>query len=227
MCGRFSLVDGTKVVEKRFGVTVMQAEFETFYNAALSMELPIVIKGEGSELDRVLMMAKWGLMPSWMHTTSTMRPMANARLETVAEKKMFAEAYRKRHCLVPANSFFEWSETEKINQPYLFRLKDNPLFAFAGIWEEPIAPGAPSTFALLTTQANSLMATLHHRLPVILKKEDEEAWLMGPDSHETRVIATQYETDQMEMHPVTLKVNKVSYQDPDVLVPVQAAPRLF
>ncbi len=189
------------------------------------MSLPIVVQDEGDVNggETKLMLAKWGFLPQWM---SNFRPQANARLETVAEKPMFRGAFKHRHCLVPANSFFEWNEDDKTKQPYLFHLKDNPLFAFAGIYEPPDGDEELPTFALMTTKANSLMAKIHHRMPVILQIEDEEKWLHGFDEGQTLNIQTQYPAEQMEMYPVTPKINKVIYQEPDAIVPVELRPSL-
>lgn len=221
MCGRFSIVEGSReVLIDRFGVkhTTYKQDLSV-YNAAPSMKLPMIVRNEESGNDNELVLGQWGFMPPWM---KNFRPQANARLETVAEKRMFRDAFKKRHCLVPANSFFEWSEEDKAKQPYLFKLKDNPLFAFAGIWEPPAVEGGAPTFSLITTEANSLMAKLHHRLPVILQKEDEDTWLNGYDDGETLDIQTQYPAEQMEMYPVTSKINKVAYQEPDAIEPVAA-----
>ena len=220
MCGRFSLVDGTKVVERRFDVKITHSTFETYYNAGPSMKLPIIIRNEEHGNQNELVLGTWGFMPPWM---KNFRPQANARVETVAEKRMFKDAFKKRHCLVPANSFFEWSEEDKLKQPYLFRLKDNPLFAFAGIYEEAAEPGGLPNFALMTTEANSFMAKLHHRLPVIVRIDDEDKWLQQLDEGESLNIETQYPSDQMEMYPVTRKINKASYQEPDAILPVAAS----
>jgi len=50
---------------------------------------------------------------------------------------------------------------------------------FAGLWESWQAPdgGALETFCILTTAANSLMATIHERMPVILPATDYSSWL--------------------------------------------------
>ena len=43
---------------------------------------------------------RWGLIPHWMKARPEITPI-NARAESVAEKRMFADAYFKRRCIVP------------------------------------------------------------------------------------------------------------------------------
>lgn len=214
MCGRFSLIDGTAEIEKRFGARFIRAEFETAasapgprYNAAPSMVLPIIIGREGGE--RELVLATWGFHPSWMHFTSQ----ANARFDSAHERRMFKDAFAKRHCLIPANSFFEWHREKGIKQPYRILVQGGELFAMAGIWEPPSFPETRPNFAVLTTDANSLMQRIHDRMPVIVDIEGERAWLM-----ESRApMQVQYPASAMSMYPVTTKVNKVSFNEPDAI----------
>jgi len=226
MCGRFSIVDGTTVIEKRFGVKFTSSQFETYYsakyNAAPSMYLPMVMLDKATN-EKTLVAGKWGLMPPWMHN---FRPQANARLDTVQERKMFKDAFTHRHCLVPADSFFEWHREKGIRQPYRIMLKDESMFAMAGIWEDSIALSEPPTFALLTTNANTMMAKIHDRMPVIIPRRYEDRWLHEVGQGVISNIPMQYPPEDMKMYPVTTRINKVSYQEPDAIVPVEPAPSL-
>ena len=73
---------------------------------------------------------KWGLVPSWAKDEKM--KLINARSETVHEKPSFKSSLRNKRCLIPADGFIEWRGTEK--QPYYIYLKDQALFAFAGLW---------------------------------------------------------------------------------------------
>src|SRR4051812_27608676 len=109
MCGRFTITGEVPEIEHRFSarVKLKPLDFKPHYNFAPSMELPIVLPAQedGETNERELVLGKWGFKPPWM---KNFKPQANARLETVAEKRMFRDAFKKRHCLIPANNFFEW-----------------------------------------------------------------------------------------------------------------------
>jgi len=226
MCGRFSIVDGTRKVEHRFGAKYTEAQFETFYsahyNAAPSMILPIVTTPFPGSAEKELVLARWGFQwPQRAAKEFKRPPQANARIETVAEKPMFASAYMNRHCLIPANSFFEWLRSSKFSQPYRILLKDESLFAMAGIWNDPISPADPPTFAVLTTSANELMSRIHDRMPVILRKDQEDLWLreVGNSTLNSR-IHTQFPSEEMKMYPVSQKMNKVSFDSAEAIAPI-------
>src|SRR5207302_8554037 len=95
------------------------------------------------------------------------------RAEAVASSAIFREAQR---CLIPATGFYEWRN----RQPMHIQLRDGQLFAFAGLWlpANKHGNGVPSA-AILTVKPNSLMATIHTRMPAILRREDEVSWLVA------------------------------------------------
>jgi len=226
MCGRFSLIDGSKVVlQDRFGVKHWTAEFETssgapthaLYNAAPSFTLPVILDSFREAGEKVGVLARWGFEAAWARKSG--HPFANARLDTIRERPTFREAFAHRHCLVPANSFFEWHREKGIKQPYCIKPKDEGLFAMAGIWEPALRAGDAPTFALLTTEANAMMSKIHDRMPIILEKKDEEAWLTWHGRGDLPFPA-QYPSEKMKMYPVSTKVNKVAYNEPEAIAPI-------
>jgi putative SOS response-associated peptidase YedK len=80
-----------------------------------------------------------------------MKPV-KARAETVATTPMFAESFRRRRCIVPADGFYEWRTVNKKKIPIHFRLKDGSPFGFAGVWDVWNGPsGKVFTAAIVTT----------------------------------------------------------------------------
>src|SRR5262245_1902415 len=70
--------------------------------------------------------------------------MLNARAETIAEKPSYRVAFQRRRCLIPSDGFYEWRKVSKQKLPVHFRMRDNRLFAFAGLWERWLSPeGVP------------------------------------------------------------------------------------
>ena len=87
---------------------------------------------------------------------------------------MFREAYRSRRCILPVDGFYEWMAVNGGKQPYAIAMKDRSPFGIAGIWENWKNPAGEwlRTFAVLTTDANELVARIHDRMPAILKPSD-------------------------------------------------------
>jgi putative SOS response-associated peptidase YedK len=141
-----------------------------------------IITGQPPQLEPML----WGLVPGWSRDRTRRYPTINARAETVAERPDFRSALRYRRCLVPASGFYEWRKARRGKQPYYIHLPGEPLFAFAGLWDHWYDPNGDElrTYTIITTTANALMAPIHERMPVILPREVEAAWL---DPAETRV----------------------------------------
>ena len=146
------------------------------YNFSPTQEAPVLRHGEGVQLD----LLKWGLVPFWAKDVKIGYKMINARAETVTEKPAFRAAFTKRRCIVPLSGFIEWKRTDDAKRPFAIHLKTEPVMSLAGIWESWKPEGAKKaleTFSILTTEANSFMAKIHDRMPVILDKDGEDAWM--------------------------------------------------
>jgi putative SOS response-associated peptidase YedK len=114
MCGRYTVTIDKSTIEHRFNAKFSsgQIAFEPTYNAAPSQRLPIITPYAPGEIT----LAKWGFLPeAW--TSAHIRPQNNARLETAAEKPMFRDSFAGRHCMVLADSFYEWKTINGKKQP--------------------------------------------------------------------------------------------------------------
>lgn len=204
MCGRFSFALSDKFVEEYFDVDIEDEVNVQRYNCAPSQKLA-VITGENP---RRLCYFKWGLVPSWAKDISIGNKMINAKAETIFEKPAFINAIKSRRCLVPADSFYEWKQgKEKI--PYRIMMKDESPFAMAGIWETwKDAEDKPlHTFSIITTEANSMMQELHHRMPVILNVSDKTKWLTSGSTDEINSFMKPFSSDLMKAYPISKLVN--------------------
>ncbi len=176
MCSRYSLTSPPEAVRKLFGAERIE-DFPPRYNIAPTQ--PVLMAAQTGETAPQIRLVRWGLIPSWVKDPREFATLINARSETAAEKPSFRAAMRHRRCLVPADGFYEWTGRPGSKQPHLIRVKIGKLFAFAGIYENWLgADGSEiETMAILTTAANSEMAAVHDRMPVILDKKDYERWL--------------------------------------------------
>lgn len=149
----------------------------------------------GVRRERRLGAYRWGLVPSWAKDPSLGARAFNARAETLLERPMFRSAVAKRRLIIPADAFYEWqrlggSGRKAVRQPWCFRRSDGHLIGFAGLYElwrpRDASTGEPEgawlrTCTIITTEANTLMAPIHDRMPVVLCPEQYEQWLApGP-----------------------------------------------
>jgi putative SOS response-associated peptidase YedK len=181
--------------------------------------------------DRRGELLRWGLVPSWAKQPETGLKMINARLETVAERPAFRRAFERYRCLIVADGFYEWRSAPGLpKQPFHITTHDGAPFAFAGLWSIWYAPngGKLRSCTILTTAANSAIAQLHDRMPVILAPEAETAWLDAttpPDS--LGDLLTGLSPARTAVRAVATAVNDARYDGPECLAPASEQSALF
>lgn len=223
MCGRYALYGPHSRYREQFG-TADDFDLAPRFNIAPSQVVPVV--RQGADGLRHFVMARWGLIPSWVKDPSQVNQPINAKAETAAIKPMFRHPFRAGRVLVPANAFYEWKVIAGKKQPYLIRMQDESPFGFAGLLERwHNADGEVVTFAILTTEPNSLMAEIHNRMPAIVRPGDYGAWLdMGLTDVETlQGMIGPYPERFMEAYPVSRKVSSSASEGPDLVVPLAEA----
>jgi putative SOS response-associated peptidase YedK len=214
MCSRYFLDADGNVIAYTFSVPLNERVRRRF-NIAPTQEAPVVrVSKEGP---REIAMLRWGLVPAWAKDIGVGTKMINARGESAAEKPAFREAMARRRCLVPASGFFEWKGPPGRKQPFAVTVPDRPLFAFAGLWETWRArEGEPvETFTIVTTDANDAVAQIHDRMPVILPKDAEDAWLRA-DVPEAAALVKPYE-GALALRAVSRVVSNVNNEGPECL----------
>lgn len=232
MCGRYRLTAKERYLRDHFGLDE-EPGWAPRYNIAPTQQVPTV-RQDSRQPRRVWTTARWGLIPSWSKDASGF---INAQSETAAEKPAFRDAMKWRRCLVPADGFYEWRRLgAKEKQPYSLGLADGGLFAFAGLWErwqDRSANQVVSTFTILTTSPNSLVAGVHNRMPVILRPEDYDLWLDPGVNDPARVadLLKPLDARLMRSYPVSPRVNRPENDDAECAreAPDEAAsaPTLF
>jgi len=218
MCGRFAITTPPDAVRAYFGYH-NQPNFPPRYNIAPTQPIPVVRMNAGV---REFVLVRWGLVPSWMKQINPSKPLINARAETLLEKPSFKRAAMRRRCLVPADGFYEWQRTKGgAPKPYYIHQKGGGLLAFAAIWEHwQGADGSEiESAAIITTKANQTLASIHHRMPVILDKESQEQWLnvAGFSAIEVYQHLKPADSDLLTAYPVSPRVNKVGNDDVELL----------
>jgi putative SOS response-associated peptidase YedK len=222
MCGRFTLFEADKILSKEFGVSGVPP-LSPRYNIAPSQPIAAV-RTPHTGAGRELALLRWGLIPSWSKDPAIGNRLINARAETVQEKPSFRNAFRRHRCLIPTNGFYEWQRRERGKQPYFVRMRDGRVFAFAGLWDrwESSDEDVIETCTILTTAANTVLAPIHGRMPVILPQAEYARWLdpalKDPDALSPLLVP--FPPEEMLAIPVSPRVNAPSTDDEKCIAPL-------
>lgn len=220
MCGRYSLIDPNEAMRQLFDYEGPPLDLAPRYNIAPTQNVPVIRLGRHGGF--ALTSMRWGLIPSWAKEASIGAKMINARAETVAEKPSFRAALAKRRCLVPADGFYEWKQEGGPKQPWRAEMPDRKPFAFAGLWERWHDPAAGAeappilSFAIVTTEAAGVPAGVHHRMPVILSREQYRPWIDAEHVPGEAVLSflAQGLGAALAVRPVSPHVNNARHDDP-------------
>lgn len=218
MCARYTVAQSMTLLRERFGLKAADVEeLPLRYNVAPSQKAPVIVLEKDG---RVLRHHSWGLIPAWAKDPNVAHKLVNARSETVDEKPSFKASFKSKRCLVAADGFYEW----KGKDPMRIVLPSREPFAMAGLWEEW---EGRRTFTIVTTGPNELMKTIHARMPVILKREEEAAWLdpkSPPD--ELKALMRPY-PEPLTAYRVPPGVNSTKGDDASYIEEVPEDPTLF
>lgn len=223
MCGRFTLTyNDPEELAAELGVAGgFPPGYRPRYNIAPTDAHWIVrMKHE----DREILPAKWGLINSWVRDPKQARPQINARSETAERSGAFRDAFKERHCVVPADGFFEWTGPKEARRPLWFHRSDGKPFVFAGLYESwQRTPGEwERTFTILTTEPNAEMRAIHDRMPVVLEGDQVDEWLYTGE-HRLAIPAGLLAPPRdgfFDVRPVSSRANSVKNDDPEVLHPI-------
>jgi putative SOS response-associated peptidase YedK len=222
VCGRFGLFVTPEVLEEYFGLDEVVTAPEPRYNLTPGQAVAAVRDHEGR---RRLDTLQWGLIPFWAKDATIGRRLVNARLDSVAAKPAFREAWQRRRCLIPASGFYEWSEPRGgRKRPHFIRPGDEPLLALAGLWERWRTPTGEKleTCVIVTTDANAQLAPVHDRMPVLIPRDAHALWL-DPRSSLDDVLKLAARPPALEVHPVGFGVNDPRNDDETLIAPAAEA----
>lgn len=221
MCGRFTLTDPSDALARLFeAVPANDLPDVPNYNICPTNRIHAVTLEGGQRRLRPL---RWGFIPHWAKKENDGPLLINARAETIAEKPAFRAAARERRCLVPATGFYEWTKDGAGNRlPWYIRPVSHETMAFAGIWQD-WSDGETSltTCAIVTTGANQTIGRIHHRMPVIVARDDWPLWLGEAGKGAATLMAAPPE-GTLEAFRVDPRVNSNRASGPDLIEPLAA-----
>lgn len=223
MCNRYTLIDPDSAfaeIARILGIPLDKPQWVIQrFNIGLMQVAPTVVnRGMGPE---VLPM-NFGYFP---RAGASM--INNARSETVYAKPSFKKAVVSHRCALPTTGFIDWETDERGKKwPHLFTLAHGRPYALAGIWNEGSAENTiPPNFCIVTAAPTELVARIHTRMPVILRKEHFARWLDPSPMAEPEFleITKSYPADAMREHEISTYANNVKHEGPECLAP--PAPR--
>lgn len=179
---------------------------------------------------------QWGLIPFWAKDESQasdlMKKGVNARSETAFTTPMFRSSAAGHRCLIFVDGFFEWKHEKKGGKvekiPHYIQMPDHKPFTLGGLWSswtDKQTGELHLTCAILTTDANELMATIHNskkRMPLILGEDAWSVWL-DPEAprKEVEKVMVKFPEGYLEARQIT---KRITARGVDTNVPeVQAA----
>ncbi len=183
-------------LESRYGATLIDHDKyrpSYYYHAFALPELPAICSGSPDKIT----LLKWGLIPSWTKNIDNANVIRyktfNARSETIDTKPAFRQSFKSKRCIIPVKGFFEWQHKGKGKIPWYIYPGNNEILSLAGLFDEWISSNTGeivSTFTILTTEANSMMAEIHNsarRMPAVLDMSSENKWI-DPSVNQTDLL---------------------------------------
>jgi len=216
-------------LEDRYGVNFpdkYRYEPSYYYHAFSLPELPAIC----SDKPDMIRMLKWGLIPPWVKSAGDAEEIRlktfNARSESIETKPSFSSSFRSKRCLIPVKGFYEWQHVGKEKIPWYIYGKNNEILTIAGLysdWLNKTSGEIISTFTIITTDANELLAEIHNskkRMPAILPRDEEKRWIdLSISPSEASEMLKPCSGDILKAHTISLLVNNrnVNRNTPEVI----------
>jgi putative SOS response-associated peptidase YedK len=226
VCGRFTQERPASELAEIFGAEPLVDDPGGHYNVAPTDEASVIVQREDR---RAVTAYHWGLIPHWASEAKVGSRMFNARAETLTTSPAFRDPFRRKRCLVPVDSFYEWKREGTIRQPYRVVQRDGRPLALAGLWSgwrDPATETVRRTFTIITTTPNAALADLHDRMPVVIGEEAWDRWLAPnpADLGELLGLLAPAEDVDLRVYAVERLVNDVRRDGPELIAPLAPAP---
>jgi putative SOS response-associated peptidase YedK len=219
MCGRFTQERPASELAEIFGAEPLVEDPGDHFNVAPTDPASVVVQREDR---RAVTAYRWGLIPHWAKAAKVGSRMFNARAETITTSPAFRDAFVRKRCLVPVDSFYEWKRDGALRQPYRVARRDGAPLALAGLWagwRDPATGAVRRTFTIITTTPNAALADVHDRMPVVIGMDAWARWLdpAPADPGELVGLLVPNEDLDLEVYAVERFVNDVRRDGPELI----------
>lgn len=241
MCGRFAFFQEIDPLLDDLGAVDLEGpRLRSRWNIPPTAPIHVVtesIDKETGEVLRALRVARWGLLPPFAKDESFSSRTFNARRETLGEKPSFRGSLSRYRAIVPMDGYYEWVRDEKgrRKQPYFIAPADgSPLYmaALVSWWKGPGGHEGPAasddgafllSATIITREATGDLARIHDRTPVMLPRDQVDAWLDTSMDHKEAAAAWinddshLLEDSLLAVREVDPAVGKVGNDGPELL----------
>ena len=205
MCGRNTIFSDKNKIKKELKVDIWKHEedFNPTYNLSPTQDSPVLVKNT----KRVIYPMRWGF-----GFNSSMRPIFNARAETLEKKASFKDLIAKNRCVVISNGFFEWQRAGDKKIPYYIHHSDGKIIAMAGLckWDRDLGGNRKLVYTVITKEARPSLEKIHHREPVMLTDRSLSSWINVNEPCGDPLSLLNDNTDRISSYEVSKFVNKSS-----------------
>ena len=180
MCNLYRMTKNPDEVAKWFAA-VNEADGSNF-GAEVYSGYPGLVVAEGK-----MKACTWGFP---LHRTGAKgqplkpRPVNNTRADKLGSP-FWKASFEKRRCLIPVSAFAEAEGEAGAKTRTWFSHPDDDLLAIGGIWRWSEEWGA--VYSMMMTEACIEVEGIHDRMPVILTRDEQAAWL-GDDPDAARAL---------------------------------------
>ena len=203
MCGRFINLARINSIKKNFNIDSSLNDNLLSFNISPSQTSHIIFKKNELIIDA----AKWGYIFNDSKTNQEKNAI-NSRLETLTNKILFKESYYKRKCIIPLNGYYEWSLRGSSKIPFFIHLPPVEPMYLAGIWKyNNYKINNNKVFTVITKNANKHIEEIHHRMPIILSRNEAEEYLHDDKSSFLTSSFTSSIESELDFFPVSKFVN--------------------
>lgn len=207
MCGRFTLTSEGKDLMDYLKIDMWDSDFtwQPSYNIIPTQEIPVLT----CKNQRIVQGMYWGLIPNWSRDIKIASQMINARAETLTEKPAYKNLVQSKRCIVVADGYYEWMQTNQGKKPYYIYDPENIILPFAGLWDrwENDNKQHRMSCTIITTEPSNELKHIHNRMPVILANDKMDEWLDCSQPQDTALQLLKTYTQALAYYPVSNFVN--------------------
>jgi putative SOS response-associated peptidase YedK len=224
VCNRIKASFEFREVKVRWNLFNELSEFKPIYNIApyrKEADVLAIVRTQAGNEGRLMF---WPLIPYYENTTRLSYSTMNARIERLRKSRTYKNLLDRRRCIIPVDGFYEFQGKRPPKTPWFLYLRSGEPFGLAGLWDTWKKPDGSllNSFTIIVRDPNDFIRPIHDRMPVILRREDEEKWLDCTNPFDKAEAALQqFPSELMAAHVTSTRVNNPNYNLPDCGDPVE------